>query len=149
MPRYPFLSDEWIVEARAIREDLRRAQGPVVSPVRANLVVIDVPFGSGTIDAHLDTSTGSVELETGHLEAPDATITLEYPTARAMFVEGDAQVLMQAFMGGRIRIDGDLAKLLALQTALPQSPALAEAASTAEAAEHAARAASRLRDITA
>jgi hypothetical protein len=117
--------------------------------VRANLVVLDVPFGSGTIDAHLDTTSGSVELETGHLEAPDATITLEYPTARAMFVDGDAQVLMQAFMGGRIRIDGDLAKLLALQAALPQSPALADATGTAEAAEQAARAAGRLRDITA
>lgn len=140
MPRYPFLSDEWIVEARAIREDLRRADGPVVSPLRANLVVLDVPFGSGTVDAHLDTTSGTVQLETGHLEAPDATVTLEYPTARALFVDGDPQALLQAFMGGRIKVDGDLAKLLALQAALPQ-PAAAHAAEAAEAA-------GRLRDIT-
>lgn len=139
MPTYPFLSDEWIVEARAIREELRRVQGPVVSPLRANLVVLDVPFGDGAVQAHLDTTSGTVELETGHLDGPDATVTLEYPTARALFVDGDAQVLIQAFMGGRIKVDGDLAKLLALQAALPQP------AATADAAE----AATRLRDITA
>ena len=35
-----------------------------------------------------------------------------YGTARALFVAGDVQTVMQAFLGGRIRVNGDLSKLL-------------------------------------
>lgn len=140
MPRYPFLSDEWVVEARALHERHRGAVDARALPLRANLVVLEVPFGEGTLHAHVDTTSGELELDTGHLDEVDATVTLEWATARALFVEGDAQVLMQAFMGGRIRVDGDLAKLLALQTALPPGGAVPDAAVAAHGS---------LRDITA
>ena len=35
-----------------------------------------------------------------------------YGTARSLFVAGDVQTVMQAFLGGRVRVDGDLSKLL-------------------------------------
>ncbi len=82
-----------------------------------NQIIQDVPFGSGTINAHVDTSSGELEMETGHLESPDLTITIGYDTAKAILIDGDAQAAMQAFLGGRIKVDGDITKMLALQSA--------------------------------
>ncbi len=113
MPAYPFLSDEWIIEARRIREEHAGEGITVPAVVRMNQVIIDVPFGTGTIDAHLDTSSGELVMELGHLEKPDVTVTLDYETARAIFVEGTAEAGMQAFMAGKIRVVGDFAKLMA------------------------------------
>ncbi len=114
MATHPFLTDEWIEEARTIREQYRDRAEPVAAAVRMNQVITDVPFGTGTIDAHLDTSSGAVEMELGHLERPDVTVTLDYATARAVFVGQDKEAAMQAFMAGKIRVQGDMAKLLAM-----------------------------------
>ena len=54
-------------------------------------------------------------LEEGHLETADLKVTIDYDTAKAIFVEGNPQAAMQAFMSGRIKIDGDMTLLLAMQ----------------------------------
>ncbi|MDQ3898121.1 MAG: SCP2 sterol-binding domain-containing protein [Actinomycetota bacterium] len=116
MPTYPFLSDEWIAEARKIRADMADAEaeaGTTAAAVRMNQVITDVPFGSGRLDAHLDTSSGTLEMETGHLENPDVTVTLDYETAKAIFVDGTLEAGMKAFMEGKVRVQGDMAKLIA------------------------------------
>ncbi len=117
MSQYPFLSDEWLAEARRIRAEYEGKSPEIPVSVRMNQIVQDVPFGAGTIDLHVDTSSGQLEMETGHLEGPDVTITIGYATAKAILVDGDAQAVMQAFLGGRIKVDGDITKLIALQTA--------------------------------
>jgi putative sterol carrier protein len=43
------------------------------------------------------------------------TVTLNYDTAKAILIDGDAQAAMNAFLGGRIKVDGDITKMLALQ----------------------------------
>jgi hypothetical protein len=116
--QFPFLSDPWIAEARRIRdENLDEANSAIPGDVsiRMNQVITEVPFGEGVIDAHIDSSSGSLSLDLGHLEAPDVTITVDYVTAKALFVDQDMGMAMQAFMSGKIRVDGDLGKLLALQ----------------------------------
>jgi putative sterol carrier protein len=55
-------------------------------------------------------------VDTGHIDSPDLTVTVDYETAKAILVDGDAQAAMQAFMSGRIKIDGDMTLLLALQS---------------------------------
>jgi hypothetical protein len=115
--QYPFLSDEWLAEARRVRAEFRGRTPAVPVSVRMNQIIDDVPFGGGTIKAHLDTSGGELEIDTGHLESPDLTITIGYATAKALFVDGDIQGAMQAFLGGRIKVDGDITKLIALQNA--------------------------------
>jgi hypothetical protein len=134
---HPFLSEDWIRAARAINEEYRGRTAPVEQSVRMNLIVTDVPFGAGSLDAHVDTSTGEMEIETGHLPQVEITVTVDYATAKAILVEQDAQAAMSAFMGGRIKIDGDLSKLLVLQGQLgtPDPVAL--------------EVAGRIRDITA
>ena len=105
-----------------------------------NLVINEVPFGEGSIDAHLDTSSGRIDLDEGHLEKADVSITADYATAKSLFVEQDPAAAMQAFMSGKIRVQGDLAKLLALT----------QTATVPEGAEDiAAKVAVRIKDITA
>jgi putative sterol carrier protein len=117
---YKFLSDEWIEAARKLREETDEATTP--HQVKMNLVITDVPFGDGTVEAHMDTTTGTVQLDVGHVDAPDVTATLDYDTARAMMVDNNPQAGMQAFMAGKIKLQGDMTKAMALQTGGPSDP---------------------------
>ena len=112
-PRYPFLSEEWLDAARRIREEHVGGGIQVPASVKMNQIITAVPFGDGSLAAHIDTTTGELVMEVGHVDEPDVTVTLEYDTARAIFVDGTAQAGMQAFMAGKIKVDGDLAKLIA------------------------------------
>ena len=127
MAKYPFLSDDWLAEAKKIREEYKGKTGPAPHAVRMNQVITEVPFGSGSIDAHIDTSGGDVELDLGHLEGADLKVTLDYATAKAILVDGNPQAGMQAFMAGKIKVEGDMTKLLALQ-GVPGDPTSAEIA---------------------
>lgn len=100
MPKYPFLSNDWVAEARRIyaqaTEDGELAPGTgtaaaPVAPVRVNLVVTQAPFSDAPLDAHVDTSAGQVAVDTGHLAAPDVTVSLDYATARSLFVSGTSK----------------------------------------------------------
>ncbi len=129
MGQYQFLSDEWLEETRKIREQHKDEVPPIPVTVRMNQVINEVPFGEGVIKAYVDTSTGVLDVEMGHLDKPDLTITLSYTTAKAILVDGDAAQAMNAFMSGRIKVDGDITKLIALQTAgagAAANPAAAE-----------------------
>ena len=66
-------------------------------------------------------------METGHLENPDLTVTLDYVTAKAILVDGNPQAGMQAFMAGKIKVQGDMTKLMAMQQGTPD-PAAAQIA---------------------
>jgi putative sterol carrier protein len=88
-----------------------------------------VPFGSGTVLAHLDSTSGEVEMALGHMEGADVTVTLDYDTAKAIFVDANLQVAMQAYMGGRIKVEGDIGNLMAaMQAITPDSEAIELAA---------------------
>jgi putative sterol carrier protein len=130
---YPFLSDEWIDAAKAIRDEYRGKVRPMAHSVKMNQVITDVPFGTGTIESHMDTSSGDIELDFGHLERPDLTVTMDYATAKAIIVEGNPSAGMQAFMAGKIRVQGDMSKLMAMQQSAEPDPAAAEAAARIQA----------------
>jgi len=125
--KLPFLSDEWTTEVKRLHAEVVTQSTPPAQSVRMNLVLTQSPLGDGTIEAHVDTSSGEVIVETGHIDSPDLTVTVDYETAKAILVEGDTQTAMQAFMSGRIKIDGDIAQLLAMQNT-PVDPAHQELA---------------------
>jgi hypothetical protein len=108
-----------MAEAKAIRERYAGQTGKVTQSLKINQVVTGAPFGEGTVESYLDTSSGDVVMELGRLDDADATLTTDYDTAKAMFVERDPAAGMQAFMSGKITVQGDMMKLMALQTALP------------------------------
>jgi hypothetical protein len=143
VPKYPFLSDEWVSEARRIYSEAEASSGGVIggramAPVRVNLIVAEAPFSASALDAHVDTSSGRLNIDTGHLANPDVTVSMAYSTARSLFVQGDIQAVMQAFLGGRIKVDGDLSKLLDPQSGIwptPPAPGTAVVGGNAEGAQ--------------
>ena len=110
---HQFLSPEWITEARAIRDEFHgHLDVPAEAPsVRVNLVVTDVPFGDGFVHAHTETAQGRLAIELGHLPEPDLTVTVDHKTAKAIVVDQRPEVALQAFLFGRIVVDGDLTRL--------------------------------------
>jgi hypothetical protein len=115
--RHAFLSPEWLVAAREVYERLAPEAGPLL-PARINQTVTDVPFGPGELHGHVDTTSGTLRIDEGHLPDAGVSITLDYATARALLVDQDPAAVMQAFMAGRIKVQGDMTELLRLQSAL-------------------------------
>ena len=117
---HQFLSDDWMDAAKAIREKYADQATKVNTPVKMNQVITDVPFGDGTIKVFLDTSSGDVVMDLGELDAADLTVTTDWETARKVFVDQDQAASMQAFMAGKIKVQGDMMKMMAMQTSMPQ-----------------------------
>lgn len=120
MASYPFLSKEWIDAARQLRAEY--AEQIPESPVAAtiNIVITDIPHSDEpTLEGHIDTSSGQTIIEEGHLDDPELTVTVDYATARAAFVTRDQQEVMQSFLTGKILVDGDASRLLALASGPP------------------------------
>ena len=109
MAQHPFLSDEWLAAAKAIAAEAG-AGSAAPSDITLNVVVTGGPQG----DRELHCSGGG--FETGLLEDAPTKLTVPYSVARQMFVEGNQQAAMQAFMGGQIKVEGDMTKLMAMQS---------------------------------
>lgn len=116
---YPFLSDEWLTAAHEVRARYEGKTAKIAAPVRMNLVVTDTPFSDEPLGMFIDTTSGDLILDKGTLDAPDLTMTTDWATARALLVEQDQAAVMQAFMGGLIKIQGDMMKLMAMQAGTP------------------------------
>ena len=52
--------------------------------------------------------------------------------SKAIFVDQDQQATMQAFMGGKIKVQGDMTKLMAMQAAPPDATQVEAAGRIAE-----------------
>ena len=114
---HQFLSDEWIDAALALRDEyLDQVPTPELA-ITMNQVITKTPFGDEPLHMHLDTSDGLPKIDRGHLEDADVTVTTDYDTAKSIFVSGDQAEAMQAFMSGRIMVEGDIAKMMTMQAA--------------------------------
>ena len=114
----PFLSPEWLQAAQELRKQYASRIAPMKASVRINHVITGTPYGeAGTVLAHIDTASGSLDL--GHLDAPDATITLDYDTAKELLLSNDPQLMMRSLLMGKLKVDGDATAVMALQSELP------------------------------
>ena len=125
---HPFLSAEWVDAARTVRERHVANAAPISTAVRINLVVNGGPFGDGPINSYVDTTSGTLVMELGQLDDPDVTVTTDYETAKSLFLATDPAAGMQAFMSGKLVVQGDMMKLVALPALAASDPA-AQAAS--------------------
>jgi hypothetical protein len=121
-----FLSEEWVAGARALQAEYQDRAAAPAAQAQINLTITEVPadLSDGPISAKIDTTGGAPDLDLGAFDKPDASITLEYDTARAFLVEGNPQVVMQAVMSGKVKISGDMTKVLALGSGAPDAVAL-------------------------
>ncbi len=112
-----FLSEEW---AQSTSETLNSHDGFKSAIGNADLgiqfTVTDTP--NGDVNYYLKTSGGTADLAIGDLDDADVTVTSEYPTAVAIS-KGELNTQM-AFMQGKLKVGGNLAKLMMHQTAVQQ-----------------------------
>ena len=114
MDQHEFMSPGWNTAAQTLASEYKgRIEAPG-DPVKMNIVVTSAPFDKADLLAYVDTHTGHPFPEDGALDDPDLTVTMGYDVARSIFVEGDETTLGSAFMGGEIKIDGDMSRLLFL-----------------------------------
>lgn len=115
-----FLSEEWaksVEEALNSSESFRNAAGSQSAKVQQ---VVTSPEGEKKYWFLLE--SGKASLGVGELaETVDATITQDYETASAIMKSELSAVA--AYMSGKLRVSGDLMKLMQLQGALGQMPA--------------------------
>ena len=106
----PFLSDAWLDEVEALGADAPAATGAAADLV-LNVVVPDAPDGA----KELNMAGG--KFGRGLVDGAPTKVTIPYDTAKAMFIDGNPQAAMQAFMAGQIKVEGDMTKLMAMQSA--------------------------------
>ncbi|HEU0030644.1 MAG TPA: hypothetical protein VFQ53_08425 [Kofleriaceae bacterium] len=113
---YAFLSDLWFAEV----DKLVAAAGDLKIPdaMKAARVNINVTSPAGTRPIHLVDGL----FHPGHQATADATLTLTEALARKIFLEADAAAGVQAFLAGEMQVEGDLAKIVAMQTVEPSVP---------------------------
>jgi putative sterol carrier protein len=116
-----FLSDEWLseVETRLNASDgfATAAKGQAA---RLQQQIAGVPGGDVGYGFVLD--GGKVALTKGEIDNPEATISQDYATAVAMSKQEITG--QQAFMQGKLKVSGNLMKIMQLQgafTAMPQA----------------------------
>lgn len=113
-----FLSEEWANEVKAAlasNEAVKSAAGSMSARIQQ---VVNGPDGETKYWFKLE--NGDLDLGLGDIENPDATITQDYDTAVALSkneLTGTA-----AYMSGKLRVSGDLMKLMQLQGVLGQLP---------------------------
>ena len=105
---HTFLSDDWLTAVKQITDDAGTG-GLMPDSVSLNLVVTGGPDG----DRELHVADGA--FDSGLLDSAPTKLTVPFDVAKAMFIEGNQQAAMQAFMSGQIKVEGDLSKLMAMQ----------------------------------
>ncbi len=117
MTKHPFLSDPWFDEVRRLHEAAGGA-APEGAEIRMNLMITSTPF-EDDLAMHMAASGGLADWGKGHLDDADVTLTLGYDTARAIFVDSNPQAAIEAFMAGKIIVQGDITKLMVMQSSGP------------------------------
>ena len=113
MAKYQFLSDEWFAIVDQLVED-HGADAAGSTDILMNLTITDTPFGSER-HMHMGARQGRGHWGIGHADGADLQLTTDYATAKDVFVSGNPAAGMQAFMSGKVKVQGDMAKLMAAQ----------------------------------
>jgi len=105
---HSFLSEEWFEAVEGLREEAPEPSA-ALKDLTINIVVVGGPNG----DAEVHMEGG--QFERGLVDGAPTKLTVPYDVAKAIFIEGNQQAGMQAFMSGQIRVEGDMTKLMTMQ----------------------------------
>jgi hypothetical protein len=110
---YPFLSDAWFAEVDRLIADA----GDLHIPAEMCAVEVNVTVRAPAGDTHVYIKDGL--LTRGHRAGAATAMTLSDALARKIFVDADMAAGVQGFLTGDIAVEGDLARLVAMQTVEP------------------------------
>lgn len=106
-----FLSQEWIdVLEAALNDDAAFREAAAGTTVALQQVITT---SDGEVRYWTTLTDGVVAFGIGDLDAPDATIRQSYETAAGLARRETNPVM--AFMTGKIKVDGDMGRLMAMQ----------------------------------
>ncbi len=110
-----FLSTEWFNKV----SELRAAAGPLELPPQIAESVINVTLTDRDSGNMIHIAGG--EFVSNHHDNAGVSLGLTSALARKLFLEMDMQAGMQAFFAGEIKVEGDVTKLMALQSYQPDA----------------------------
>jgi putative sterol carrier protein len=120
--KYPFLSDAWFDAADKIIKD----NAPAAPPTTNLVMNLEVTSGEDLIKFHMGAKDGETLFGKGERDGADITMSTDIDTAREVFVSGNPQAGMQAFMSGKIRVQGDMMKMMTAQASGGGTPDLSK-----------------------
>ena len=112
---FQFLSPAWFTKV----DELIQQAGDLQIPPEMKEVEVNVTVTGATGETQIFMKDGM--FSQGHQAAP-TTIKLSEELARKIFVDGDTAAGVQAFLLGEMTVEGDLAKVVAMQTVEPSEP---------------------------
>jgi hypothetical protein len=113
---FAFLSDLWFDKV----EELVAQAGDLQVP--AAMKDLEVNVTVKTVDGTIPIFMKDGLFKRGHQPGVTTSLTLPDTVARKIFVEGDVSAGISAFLSGEIQVEGDLAKVVAMQTVEPSVP---------------------------
>ena len=112
-----FLSEEWASEVTSALNDHEGFKNAIgAADLGIQFKVEEGP--EGEVNYYLSTSGGSSTLALGDLDGADVTVKQSYDTAAAIS-KGELNT-QTAFMTGKLKVSGNLAKLMMHQSAIQQ-----------------------------
>lgn len=109
-----FLSDDWFARVDELTTQAGDLQlSPSVANLSMNLLVNDPTQGKIELALH------GGRIQKSLLENAKTTLTLDADTLKAVFLESNVTAAIQAFMTGKIKVQGDMSQLMSLQMASP------------------------------
>jgi len=114
--KHEFLSNEWFAKV----DELVASAGDLQIPEAMKAVEVNITVKSATGDKQIHLKDGL--FGPSHLPAATTKLTLTEDLARKIFIEADAAAGVQAFLAGEMQVEGDIAKLVAMQTVEPSDP---------------------------
>jgi hypothetical protein len=114
--KYEFLSNEWFAKV----DELIAKAGDLKIPSEMKAVEVNITVKSTAGDKQIFLKDGL--FSPGHQATATTTLTLSEELARKIFIEADAAAGVQAFLAGEMQVEGDIAKLVAMQTVEPSDP---------------------------
>ena len=110
-----FLTDAWFEEVSKLGNDA----GELNLPPALENMVINLKVSEAEQDIEANFSDGL--LHKGLNDSATTTLLLDRNTLQSIITDFDMNEIMGAFMGGKIRVEGDMSQLMALQTARPSN----------------------------
>ena len=110
-----FLTDEWFAQVEQMGQEAGELNLP---PALANMIV-NLKVSDSDKDIEANFADGL--LHRGLSSDATTTLLLDRAILQSIITDFDTNEIMGAFMGGKIRVEGDMSQLMAVQTARPST----------------------------
>ncbi|MBH0064308.1 MULTISPECIES: SCP2 sterol-binding domain-containing protein [Psychrobacter] len=110
-----FLTNEWFEQVEQMGQEAGELNLP---PALANMIV-NLKLSDTDQDIEANFTNGL--LHRGLNDAATTTLLLDRSILQSIITDFDTNQIMGAFMSGKIRVEGDMSQLMAVQTARPST----------------------------